>query len=171
MENVSFWKMSFRQGQGVSHYEVSLPVPLWTYWCVLDDSSLDVAPDVAPVVNIELVVLEVADSAGTVLLHLPHVLPQLLPALTNSPANKSKSSFQKCKEGGSAYRDMSSVMWMLLPFNMAAFLRTCSLSLKSSKVTTMGRHPPTSGPVCILAAFVMTMSLLRERVCFSREFI
>ena len=75
------------------------------------------------------------------------------------------------KHGRPAYRDMSSVMWMLLPFNMAAFLRTCSLSLKSSKVTTMGRHPPTSGPVCILAAFVMTMSLLRERVCFSREFI
>ena len=69
------------------YYEVSLPVPLCTYWCVLDDSSLDVAPDVAPVVDIEFVVLEVADSAGTVLLHLPHVLPQLLSALTNSPAN------------------------------------------------------------------------------------
>ena len=70
-----------------------------------------------------------------------------------------------------SYLDMSSVMWMLLPFNMAAFLSTCSLSLKSSKLTTTGRHPATSGPVCILAALVMTMSLLRERVCFSIELI
>ena len=62
------------------------PCP-WTYWWVLDDSGLDVTPDVAPVVHVQLVVLEVAHTAGAVLLHLPHVLPQLLSALTNSPAN------------------------------------------------------------------------------------
>ena len=36
-------------------------------------------------VDVELVVLEVADRPGTVLLHLPHVLPQLLPALPHLP--------------------------------------------------------------------------------------
>ena len=36
-------------------------------------------------VDVQLVVLEVTDSPGTVLLHLPHVLPQLLPALPHLP--------------------------------------------------------------------------------------
>ena len=50
-----------------------------------DDPALQVAPDVAPVVDEELVVLQLAHRARVVLLHLPLVLAQLLPALPHLP--------------------------------------------------------------------------------------
>ena len=52
---------------------------------VRDDPALQVAPDVAPVVDEELVVLQLAHRARVVLLHLPLVLAQLLPALPHLP--------------------------------------------------------------------------------------
>ena len=56
------------------------------------DSALQVAPDVAPVVDEELVVLQLAHRARVVLLHLPLVLAQLLPALPHLPAGRCRYS-------------------------------------------------------------------------------
>ena len=45
--------------------------------------ALDIAPDKTPVVDVELVILQVAHHARVASLHLPHVFAQLLPALAN----------------------------------------------------------------------------------------
>ena len=49
---------------------------------------------------------------------------------------------------------------------MFALFKTSSLSLKSSKVTKTGRYPDTSGPVKILDALLITISLLSIKVVF-----
>ena len=62
---------------------------------------------------------------------------------------------------------MSSVTWILLPFKTPAFRKTSSRSLNSSKVTTTGRHPTTSGPVITREAHVTVMSLLMFKFVLS----
>ena len=105
-----------------------------SYRRVLHHLALDVAEHVAPVVDKELVVLEHGVSRGVLSLDISQEFPQLSATLADSSEIKSLNTSKNFL----AHRDMSSVMWILLPLRTPDFLRTSSRSLNSWKVTTTG---------------------------------
>ena len=89
--------------------------------------------DPKPMIDIKFVILNMTAGSRICPLQFSHELSQLGSCLSNSPGwiklrwpLSTKTTF---------YLDMSSVMLMLLPFNIPDFRRTSSLSLYSSNVT------------------------------------
>ena len=85
-------------------------------------------------VDEELVVLEDGVSRGVLSLDISQEFPQLSATLADSSELKSLRTLTNSL----AHRDMSSVMWILLPLRIPDFLRTSSRSLNSWNVTTTG---------------------------------
>ena len=109
--------------------------------------GLCLAPDVAPVVHEQLVVLQVTRGGGVGLLQIPHEFPQLGPGLSHPPGHVLRHTEAAALQGVGLPQHLVPVL-VLLRGGSGSLSESLTVSV-TSNVTRTGLQPATSGPVCI----------------------